>query len=197
MIATRVFVDANALFSRTVRDWLALLQLRSGGGIYTVYWTEDVLAETIYNLRRKYPAWNGAKITRVRDLIAKTFEGGRVDDFVVDDSFPGTDSDDRHVHAAALACRADIVLTCDNGFSAADPDSLPYEVYHPDAFFVLVDDSAPNLVHDVTREQTLYWANRQNGRADLPNKLIAAGCPNFAERVRHHQGQLTLPVAPR
>ncbi|MFE5570661.1 hypothetical protein ACFQ68_37100 [Amycolatopsis japonica] len=33
---------------------------------------------------------------------------------------------------------------CDNGFSLTgrDPDSLPYEVYTPDEFFVLVDGRA-------------------------------------------------------
>jgi predicted nucleic acid-binding protein len=194
VVPTRVFVDANVLYSRTLRDWLALLQLRSSGEVYTVYWTEDVLAETIYRLRRNHPEWNGAKITAIRDLIARTFEGGRVEDFAIDDSFPGGDGDDRHVHAAALACRADIVLTADNGFLIQDQelDSRPYEAYKPDEFFMLVDDSAPALVQLVTREQTMYWTQRGT-RADLAGRLIAAECPRFAERVRVHQGKLSLP----
>jgi predicted nucleic acid-binding protein len=186
-----VFVDANVLFSRTLRDWLALLQLTSPGEIYTVYWTEDVLAETIYHLRRKHPDWSGAKISSIRDRITKTFEGGRVSDFTIDDSFPGADENDRHVHAAAFACRADIILTGDAGFSIADEDadSMPYEVYKPDDFFVLVDDSAPHLVKLVTQKQATYWTKRQ-GSADLADKLIDAGCPQFAERVRAYQQQL-------
>ncbi|MFD0203833.1 MULTISPECIES: PIN domain-containing protein [Saccharothrix] len=194
MAPTRVFVDANVLYSRTLRDWLALLQLRSSGEIYTVYWTEDVLAETIYRLRRNHPEWSGAKITSIRDLIAKTFEGGRVEDFSIDDSYAGGDGDDRHVHAAAVACRADFILTADNGFFSADhdADSRPYEAYKPDDFFVLVDDSAPALVQLVTREQTVYWA-RRGARADLAGQLVSAQCPRFAERVRAYQGKLSLP----
>lgn len=194
MALTKVFVDANVLYSRTLRDWLALLHLRSPGDVYAVYWTEDVLAETIYRLRRKHPDWDGAKITSVRDLIVRTFEGGRVDDFKIDGSFPGSDTNDRHVHAAAVACQADFVLTDDEGFvvSGQDVDALPYEVYRSDDFFVLVDDDVPDLVRQVTREQTVYWAKR-TGRADLASKLIDAGCPEFAERVRNHQGQLSLP----
>ncbi|MCG8916727.1 PIN domain-containing protein [Actinokineospora sp. PR83] len=189
----RVFTDANVFYSRTLRDWLALLQLQ--GGTYTVYWTEDVLAETVYRLRRRHPDWNGAKITAIRDRIAGTFEGGRVDDFTIDGSFPGGDVDDQHVHAAALACQADFILTCDNGFIVAgqDVDSMPYEVYRPDDFFVLVDDSAPHVVRQVTYDQTLYWVGR-TGRADLASKLSDAGCPEFAERVRDHQGRLSFPV---
>ncbi|MGK4593197.1 hypothetical protein [Amycolatopsis sp. w19] len=92
------------------------------------------------------------KIRHIHDLLTKTFEGGRVEDFVIDGSFPGTDADDEHVHAAAIACSAEIILSCDNGFSLTgqDPDSLPYEVYTPDEFFVLVDDSSPQLVREVT-----------------------------------------------
>jgi predicted nucleic acid-binding protein len=195
VVLTRVFVDANVLYSRTLRDWLALLQLSSPGEVYTVYWTEDVLAETIYHLRRSHPDWNGAKTTSIRDLIARTFEGGRVDDFEIDDSFLGSDTNDRHVHAAAVACQADFLLTCDKGFFNADQDvdSMPYEVYQPDDFFVLVDDNAPHLVQQVTCQQTMYWVKR-TGRADLASKLIDAGCPEFAERVRNHQGQLSLPA---
>ncbi|MFC6088217.1 PIN domain-containing protein [Saccharothrix lopnurensis] len=187
-------MDANVLYSRTLRDWLALLQIRSTEEIYTVYWTEDVLAEAIYHLRRRHPDWPGARITSMRDLIAKTFEGGRVDDFTIDDSFFGGDGDDRHVHAAAVACQADLILTSDNGFFTVghDADAKPYEVYKPDEFFMLVDDSAPHLVRQVTREQTVHWV-RTSGRADLAGKLVDAGCPRFAERVRAHQGQLSLP----
>jgi hypothetical protein len=194
--ATRVFVEANVLYSRTLRDWLCLLFLHATGEIYTVYWTEHVLAETIYHLSRDHPDWDGAKITCIRDRITGTFEGGRVKDFTVDGSFPGDDVNDQHVHAAAVKCEADIVLSADGGFSVDEQavDDLPYEVHRPDDFFVLVDDSAPELVYRVTREQTLYWRARSDtGRADLAGPLIAAGCPEFAQRVRSYQSQLSLP----
>ncbi|HWO58589.1 MAG TPA: hypothetical protein VNO31_00925 [Umezawaea sp.] len=38
-------------------------------------------------------------------------------------------------------------------------DAMPYEVYRSDDFFVLVDDNAPHVVRQVTREQTVYWAS--------------------------------------
>ncbi|ATY16963.1 PIN domain-containing protein (plasmid) [Amycolatopsis sp. AA4] len=198
MAALRVFVDANVLYSRTLRDWLCLLQLGAPGEIYTVYWSEHVLAETIYHLLKKHPEWRGAKITAIRDRITGVFEGGRVEDFTVDGSFPGTDLDDQHVHAAALACSADIVLSDDGGFTITGDaaEQLPYEVYRPDEFFVLVEDSAPDRVAEVTRCQTLYWRGRSpDGRADLATALIDAACPAFAERVRAHQSQLSLPPA--
>lgn len=178
---TRVLVDANVLYSRTLRDWLIMIEVL--GGPYKVYWSEDILAEALYHLRREHPDWDGGKIASIRAKIVDALEGGRVEDFVVDGSFPG-DPHDRHVHAAALACHADIVLTADSGFTdQAMADALPYEVYLPDAFFVLVDDSTPHVVRNVARRQAIYYYQRY-GSADLCASLLNAGCPRFAERVR-------------
>lgn len=77
----RVFVDANVLYSRTQRDWLALIYLQGQQSPYEVYWSEDVLAEVAYHLRRRHPLWSGRKIATFRDRIAGTFEVGRVTDF--------------------------------------------------------------------------------------------------------------------
>lgn len=172
-----------------------MLQLKAAGQLYTVYWSEDVLAETMYHLRRNHPDWPGGKITHIRDRIAGTFEGGRVEDFLIDGTFPGNDPNDQHVHAAAIACQAHYLLAGDKGFQPPqiDPDALPYEVYTPDEFFVLVDDNAPQIVADVTRDQADYWMRHRTGRVDLADKLHNADCPNFAQRVRHHQTQLTFP----
>jgi hypothetical protein len=187
-VPIRVLADANVLFSRTLRDWLLLSQTVSDSELFAVYWTEDILAETVYRLRRGFPDWDGGKITTIRDKIAQVLEGGRVDDFPVDASFPGTDANDRHVHGAALACRADILLTEDAGFGKIE-SVLPYEVYGADDFFVLLDDSSPETVRVVTERQAHhFWRTR--GEADLCTPLKLAGCPEFAERVRAHLQQL-------
>ncbi|HEY5881768.1 MAG TPA: PIN domain-containing protein [Nakamurella sp.] len=185
-MSTRVLVDANVLYSRTLRDWLALLYLESDS-LFSVYWTEDILAETLYHLRRDHHDWPGHKTRAVGDKIRAVFEGGRVEDFVPDGSFVGPDPHDQHVHAAALACGAGILLTADSGFStsAASDAESPYELYVPDDFFVLVDDSAPETVRAVVSTQQRYWLTRQ-GRAKLPQALISAGCRGFADRVRSH-----------
>lgn len=180
---TRVLVDANVLYSKTLRDWFCLIQVQ--GGPYTGYYSEDILAETAYRLRRKDPTAPGHKIRLFRDRIVASLEGGRVEDFVVDGTFKG-DPDDQHVHAAALACGAQIVLTADKGFTAPGViEDLPYEVHRPDEFFTLTDDSCPHVVREVAVMQTDHFQKRY-GSADLCSALRGAGCPDFAERVRRH-----------
>lgn len=123
---TRAIVDANVLFARTQRDWLALLYLNDDT-LFSVHWTEDILAQTISRLRRRHLDWSGGRITQVADRVRATFEGGRVDDFVsVGSSYQGTDPNDQHVHDAAIACGAHILLTSDGGFTGPRVDVTSY-----------------------------------------------------------------------
>lgn len=182
---TKVLADANIYYSRTLRDWLLIAQITSANAVFRTYWTEDIIAEALYRLRRNHPTWPGRSVTLLRDRIAAALEGGRVDDFVVDGSFPGTDPDDAHVHAAAVSCGAQIVLTDDHGFRKAFTEDAPYDVLDADAFFVLLDDTSPETVRQVAERQARhFWQTR--GEADLCRPLKAAGCPRFAERVRMH-----------
>lgn len=185
-MATGVLADANVLWSRTLRDWLFQLRLEANG-MFTVQATEDILAEVIYTLRREHPEWDGSKITRIRDHLS-TFLDERIEAYPTDGSYPLSDPDDRHVHAAAVAGESDKLLTCDTGWLNLSEDlldQLPYEVHHPDSFFVLVDDSASWVVRAVTLTQAQYWYSRE-GEVDLAGQLRKAACPEFAERVAHH-----------
>ena len=80
------------------------------------------------------------EISTIRDRIAGTFEVGRVKDFQIQALDGVVDPHDRHVHGAALACAADVLLT----FNVRDfPGGVHYDVMTPDEFLVLVDDAAP------------------------------------------------------
>ncbi|MEZ5210432.1 PIN domain-containing protein [Gordonia sp. (in: high G+C Gram-positive bacteria)] len=192
MGATQVFVDANVIRSRTLRDWLFLL--RNAGDMFSVCTTEDVIAEVVYTLRREKPDAPGYLTSSVHDRITEQLDY-RVEDYPAGaPGYCGSDPDDAHVHAAAVAAGVDIVLTADKGFtslSEEDRDGLPYEIYHPDEFFVLVDDSSPDTVRRVSGEQLEYWcAKKPSGGANLPAALDDADCPRFAERVRLRLQQL-------
>lgn len=189
-----VLIDANVLFSRTLRDWVALLHSSPAGDVFEGRWTEDIMAETIRSLRRKYPILSGGQLAQVRDGIEAAFEGGRVTQYEIDPDFPGSDEFDAHLHSAAIACRATIVLTrngCDLLPPSLDPDELPYEIYAPDEFFMLVDQSAPEVVREVTARQLMYFM-RKHEEVDLPDRLRKAQAPRFAARVAEHLQ--TIPI---
>lgn len=181
MMIQRIFVDANILVSRTLMDWLFMLRQETGGGMFSIITSEDVLAEVEYRLRRINPEAPGRMIVQRRARIVQ-FVDEVLEDFDATATYSGADPNDRHVHAAALASNAHILLTDDNGFST--DDSVSYELYSADNFFVLIDDSAPTCVQHVTAEQRAYWSSR--GGRSVVDALRAAGCEQFANRVNQH-----------
>jgi len=181
-----VFVDSNVLYSKTLLDWLALIYVsNTSEPPYVVHWSDDVMAEAMHHLRKANPGWSGGQIARFRERLEETFEVGHVRDYAVDTSYAGPDPDDAHVHAAAAACQADYLLTCNVRHFRTGADELPYEVVSPDEFFVLVDDVAPRVVYAVVGEQISHWM-RKSRDVDLVGTLQRAGCPDFAARVLGH-----------
>lgn len=189
-----VMIDANVLFSRTLRDWLAVLQSSPAGEVFEGFWTEDIMAEVLYWLRRTYPNLSGAQLAHVRTSVEAAFKAsGRITNYEIDADFPGSDPNDAHVHSAAKACGAEIVLTDDvHGFaSEGAADLLPYEIYTPDEFFILLDQTAPEVVREATMNQLMYFLERSKS-VDLPDKLRAAGAPAFASRIAEHMQTMTV-----
>lgn len=187
----RVFVDANVFVSRTLRDWICLLRAEIPA-MFQLHTTEDVLAEALYTLRRNRKDADGGETVHIRQAILNSIDEVLAD-FDGSVTYSGADPDDRHVHAAAVACQADVLLTEDKGFE--ESDLAPYEVYSCDDFFCLIDDAVPDRVRAVAMRQLKYW-NAQPHRKGLKQALIDAGCPDFAERVEGHL-RLASGVRPR
>ncbi|OFR89564.1 hypothetical protein HMPREF2863_08405 [Micrococcus sp. HMSC067E09] len=184
----RVLVDANVLVSRTTLDWLHFLR-ESNEGMFQLHVTHDIQAEAIHALRRSHPRKEGGAI---RDRVEKI--SGMMDEVLADFSgvldFTGTDEHDYHVHAAAVAGRADLVLTYNAPSDiTTTPDLEHYDVISPDDFFILVTDSNPHCLLPLVKIQFDYWSKKP-GHAQLDDALRKAGCPEFAQRVRQTLGRL-------
>jgi len=151
--------------------------------MYVVACSRDVIIEALNALRNQNPSWPGAAITELMSGFMDTLD--IVDDYDANIAYSGTDPNDRHVHAAAVASKAGFLVTDDKGFQRMASDELTYEVITADQFLVLVDDSHPHVVAEATRNQLRYWAGRKQ-KAELTEHLIAAGCPNFAARIASH-----------
>lgn len=182
--STTVLVDANVFYSKTLRDWLGLCYLNPPSpGWFEVLWTEDIMAEFMYHMRKRLPTAPERAIGGIRDQLAATFELGRVTGYTIDDTSSHPDIFDAHVHAAALHAGADIILTQDKAFDQTD--DLQYEVHDADSFFCLLDDRSPATIVDVLNIQIKYWIQR-NKPFNLCKRLEKAGASEFAERVRQH-----------
>ncbi|ADX75274.1 hypothetical protein Asphe3_42090 (plasmid) [Pseudarthrobacter phenanthrenivorans Sphe3] len=194
---TIVLLDANILYARTLRDWIGLLQ-GEVPALFTVVWTEDVMVETLYHLRKKYPLWSEEQIGGLRRKLEKAFTGGQITGYQIDASLEYPDIGDAHLHAAAVHGAVDIVVTR-NGKDLPYGDDLPYEIYEPDDFLILVDDAAPQAVRAVTESQLCYFHKKSSPDEgiDLPLRLNKAGAPKFAARVRDHLQHVDMSILTR
>lgn len=186
-VAAVVLPDANVLYSRTLRDWLLLLSIEGSGRMFQVTYTEDIMAETMYWIRKNNPDCPGTALTKIRDRIVDS-TSGRIDSYDSGrDAEEVKDVFDRHVHAAAVAGQVDGLITSDTGFTTLPNetrDNLNYEIYTPDDFFLLVADSSSHVVVSVIRRQIQHFAEAGIDEIDLPGKLAEAQCPAFGQRVR-------------
>ncbi len=127
------------------------------------------------------------------DEIFDSWEGGAP---------PGIrDVDDTHVVNAAKAGRVDILLTENRDDFRVSAD-LPFDIYSPDEFFLLIASNDPGALRRVTREQALYWHRRRETAAaprgqSLCDALIAANCPTFAREVARQLRLLSDPDSVR
>ncbi|PPG65626.1 hypothetical protein C5C31_13240 [Rathayibacter rathayi] len=184
-----VFVDADVLWSTTLRGWLVNLSVGQQGATspaFQMVVSEDVIAEAVARWRDRHPTAPGA-------VTAKMSNNLRTLCAVVQDSdasipFPGGDEGDVHVHAAAVHQQVGYLVTNDRGFhdlSDEQKDTLPYEIYSPDDLFLLLCAQSSQRVREATRAQMRHFVGLgQEPR--LVESLRNAGCPEFAEAVRGH-----------
>ncbi|MDN4483209.1 PIN domain-containing protein [Demequina lignilytica] len=183
---TRILVDANVLMSRILRDAVLILQIEAPG-MFSTCWTEDILTETLYHVRRNNQQLSGDQMVRIRELITGSMTE-QISSYEIVDLDGLRDPDDRHVHSAAVAGAVAMVVTQDRDFLDLDDevaDGLPYDILSIDDFLVLADDSGPAHVRRMVARQWEYWRKRDPA-ADLPARFRLANCPRFAARVAAH-----------
>jgi predicted nucleic acid-binding protein len=130
-------------------------------GVLRAKWSADILEEWMGSLLKNRPDLTRAQLERTRMLMDKH----AVDALVIgyEDLIPGLqlpDLDDRHVLAAAIRGRADVIVTMNlRDFPTEIIGPFGIEVQHPDEFIFHLLDLAPGTVA----------AAAQNHRQSLQN----------------------------
>ena len=110
-IPFRVVLDANVLYPFTLRD--SLLRAASEG-FFQIFWSGEILDEAVRHLVASgtVTAEQGA---RLRATMERAFSGSRGDGIRAPHFRLPSDPKDRHVAAAALTARAQVIVTviCD------------------------------------------------------------------------------------
>jgi predicted nucleic acid-binding protein len=127
------FLDASVLYPAPLRDLLLELAVSD---LYRAKWSEAVHEEWIEAVLRNRSDLRRAQLERTRDLMNAHARDALVTDFeqligVLD--LP--DPNDRHVLAAAIKGRADLIVTVNRkDFPAEKLNRWGIEAQHPDEF---------------------------------------------------------------
>lgn len=190
--ATLIFLDANILYSRTLRDWFSLISLNSGTEGIALRWSEDVMTEFLYNRRRDNPAASDHEIGRWRNVLTNSFPSAMISGYEIDPLLvEGKDKFDAHVLAAAAHGGVDYLVTANHKDFEEFEEQFEFEIFLPDDMLCLMKERRPDAVLAAMKTQCQYWAARSESKA-LPAALIGAGAPNFAEYIRTQLASLAL-----
>lgn len=137
-------LDANVLYPAPIRDLLLQLAVDD---LFHAKWTADIHREWIEALLRNEPYRERAVLERTRDLMDKATRDALItgyDTLIPNLQLP--DPDDRHVLAAAIVGRCDVIVT-QNLQDFPQNILKPYgiEAQHPDVFLINHLNLAPGV----------------------------------------------------
>lgn len=126
-------LDANVLYPAPLRDLFLQLAVTD---LFKAKWTADIHREWIEALMRNEPQRDRAALERTRDLMDKATRDSLVTGYeplIASLTLP--DPGDRHVPAAAIAGRCNVIVT-QNLKDFPDAALAPFEMeaQHPDEF---------------------------------------------------------------
>jgi hypothetical protein len=138
-------LDANVLYPAPLRDIFLQLTVTD---LFQAKWTADIHREWIEALMRKEPTPDRAALERTRDLMDKATRDCLITGYeALIDTLTLPDPGDRHVLAAAIVGRCDVIVTQnlkDFPEEALAPFSM--EAQHPDEFLCNHLTLAPGIV---------------------------------------------------
>ncbi len=126
-------LDANVLYPAPVRDLLLELAVTD---LYKAKWSADIHREWIESLLANEPHRDRAALERTRDLMDANTRDCLVTGYEsLIPSLELPDPNDRHVLAAAIVGRCDVIVTCNvRDFPEHVMATFGIDLKHPDEF---------------------------------------------------------------
>lgn len=167
-------LDACVLYPAPIRD--ILLHLASAE-LYTPKWTDRIHDEWLRNLIGNRPDIVPAKLERTIQEMKKAFPDSNVEKY--ESLIPSVhlpDEDDRHVLAAAIRCKADVIVTFNlKDFPLRDLAQYDIEAQHPDLFISNLIDLNPEKSIAAFRKQVAILKNPPKSEAQVLESLKKCG----------------------
>ncbi len=154
-------LDACVLYPAPLRDLLMYLAVKN---VYRARWTDTIHEEWMRNVLAKRTDLRRDQLERTRNLMNTHARDALVTGYEpLIESLTLPDQNDRHVLAAAIHARAEIIVTFNlDDFPESSLDQYGIKAQHPDEFISKLIDSA--------RDDALAAARAHRGSLKNPPK---------------------------
>ena len=178
-----VLYDANVLYPSTLRDLLIRI---AQAGLVQAKWTDEILDEVFRNLAANRPDLDPERLARTRELMNTAVRDCLVTGYEpLVDALDLPDPDDRHVLAAAITARAQVIVTTNlKDFPTAALEPWDMEAKSPDEFVLDQIDLDRMAVHGAIQRIADSWANPPGTIADVLASLERDGLVEAAAALR-------------
>lgn len=178
-----VLYDANVLYPGTLRD---LLMRVAQAGQVQAKWTDQILDEVFRNLKLNRPDLEEARLDRTRELMNRAVRDCLVTGYEpLVDALALPDPDDRHVLAAAVKARAQVIVTNNlKDFPPAELAAWDIEAEGADDFILDQIDLSRDTVYGAVQRIADSWANPPGTVADVLTSLERDGLVQSVAALR-------------
>ncbi|MFJ5552580.1 PIN domain-containing protein [Streptomyces sp. NPDC093225] len=178
-----VVYDACVLYPSTLRDLLIRI---AQAGLVQAKWTDRILDEVFVNLQANRPELDPAKLTRTRELMIRAVRDCLVKDFEpLEPAVELPDRDDRHVLAAAIKSRAQIIVTNNTkDFPDAALAAWNVEAVCADDFVLAQIDLDRKRVFAAVQQIADSWRHPPGAVGDVLDRLERDGLLESAAALR-------------
>jgi predicted nucleic acid-binding protein len=173
-VAFIVLYDANVLYPNTLRDLLIrIAQAR----LVQAKWTNQILDEVFENLQESRPDLNPDLVARTRTLMICAVRDCLVMGYEpLIDALEPPDPDDRHVLAAAIRARAQVIVTNNlKDFPAEQLAQWDIEAKSADDFVLDQIDLDAKVVWSCVQQIANTWRNPPGTAGDVLRSLERCG----------------------
>lgn len=175
--------DANVLYPSTLRDLLIRI---AQAGLVQAKWTNEILDEVFRNVKADRPDLNPEHLDRTRELMCRAVRDCLVHGYEpLVDAVKLPDPDDRHVLAAAIKARAQVIVTTNlKDFPEDVLSRWNVQAKHPDDFVLDQIDLDRQAVYGAVQRIADSWHNPPGTAHEALNRLERDGLVESVAALR-------------
>ena len=176
-------LDACVLYPAPIRDLLLHL---ADAGLYTPKWTDRIHEEWTRNLLKNRPDISPTQLKKTTNAMENAFPDASVANYeTLEKSIQLPDYNDTHVLAAAIRCKADVIITTNmKDFPNQYLQRFDIEAQHPDSFILNLIELNPECALTAFNNQVKNLRNPPLTALAVLDKLTKAGLANSSRSLR-------------